>query len=404
MNAPANGQALAVKTPSVELTSFSDLRFSDVITKEELQRMPMGLRIEFVPQLKQQFTEMAEGMAASPLTREHLQGNVPACYAVIKNALNWRMDPFQVAAKTYSPAKGQVAIEGVLASAIMLNSGRIEDLTYEYLGDWEQVRGKWAYEQLTWPNGNPKKYKDGNPIMGNVAKWTPDDEKGLGIVGIATMKTGRQIRTPDIMLSQCHPRNAQTWPVAPDRQIIHVAERALCNMTCGDILMGVHIDVGLTRHFDEPQERQPPRNITPAAIDPLQDVQGKGETEPYQEGGVTDVPDDRQWTADEQAKAKAQQAEPVQTDRKKRSPRVSIEFRGKQLYKTGFMRDLPQEISRCEYLDELEALQREATLAIEASSDPSAFEDVGPLFDKARAEFDDSDGDEAPADGGVDLS
>lgn len=303
----------------------------DVISADEVKRMPMGLRIEFVPELRAHFEQMANDMATSELTREHLRGKPAECLSVIRNALNWNMDPRAVASKTYAPGKGTIGIEGVLAAAILMSSGRVRGLRYEYVGDWSRVQGKWAFEQLRWPDGNPKKYRDGKPIMGNVAKWKPEDEQGLAIIGIADMMDGTEVRTPEITLIECQPRNAQTWPSAPKRQIIHVAERALCNMICGDRLMGVHIDVGMTRTFDE---TPPIKNVTP--VDPEKEgLVGTGEVEPGTPNG------------------QVIEGEAETTKTRTRGKRISLTFRGKLLTQTNFLRDLRQIIARIDEDDEV---------------------------------------------------
>ncbi len=361
----------------------------DVITKDELQAMPMGMRIEFVPELRAHFENMAREMAASDLTREHLQEKPDACLSVIKNALNWRMDPRAVAGKTYSPAKGQIAIEGVLASAIMLNSGRISSIEYEHVGDWTKVENKFKQEASTWPDGNPKKkYNpktkkyDGDPLMKIIATWEPEDEKGLGCIGHANMKNGKTISTPTIWLASCHPRNATTWPTAPGRQILHVVERALCNMICGDILMGVHIDAGLTRHFEEHPDQEP-KDVTPKARaeDMMADIKGNGSTEPMQTGGYSEVDPDT---------GEVLEQEPAKPARK----RVKLTFRDKEIYKTAFIRDIKQMIDAETDPGALETLQDDVTRSVSAleydDQQPIANE-LGPIF---HDRFDVLDGEE----------
>lgn len=355
----------------------------DVITVDELRNMPLGMRIEFVPELRAHFQGMAEDMAASELTRDHLKDKTAECLSVIKNALNWGMDPRAVASKTYAPGKGQIGIEGVLASAIMLRSGRIKTITYEHVGDWSKVENNWAYEQLEWPNGNKKTYKNGDPIMGNVPKWTRDDEEGLGVIATAHMKDGTDVSTPLITLAECQPRNAQTWPTAPKRQIMHVAERALCNMTCGDILMGVHIDVGLTRHFDDGPA--PMKDVTPVDIN-AGGIKGTGEVEPGTPSGtVTDAP--------------TEEAVKVSGGSKRR--RIKLTFRDVDMYQTKFLAAVKQAADAIEDDQELENLADEVNNALITIVDTADRQKVGDqvelILEEARSEFVDEDVKPSPA-------
>ncbi len=372
-----------VTTPAELPTTALGFSITDVISKDELQAMPLGMRIMFVPALQEQFKEMARQMAADELTRPHLQKNPSACFAVIRNALNWRMDPHAVAGKTYSPAAGQIGIEGVLASAIMLNSGRISHITYEHVGDWSKVENNFKeIDGGQWPNGKPKRGKI-------VADWKPEDEKGLGCIGTAHMKNGQEIIAPTVFLAQCHPRNATTWPTAPARQIIHVVERTLCNMVCGDILMGVHIDVGMTRTFEE-QEPAAPKDITPAkAIDPReQGIRGAGETEPMTESG---------YAHDEDGV--------VIEEPRKRSPRVKLMFRGKEMSKTNFVKDVRHLIRKHDDFDDLVRLEKDVWDACQIGEPGNdIFADLKPHFKAAHDEYEDPEQEEAMKPQGMDLT
>ncbi len=397
----------------------ADLGWSirDVITKDELQSMPLGMRIDFVPELRAHFENMARDMAGSELTRDHLKEKPTECLSVIKNALNWGMDPRAVAGKTYAPGKGQIGIEGVLASAIILRSGRAKDIRYEYGGDWSKVTGKWAKEQATWPDGNPKfsKFTDKQgkktPIMTVVSKWKPEDEVGLWVKAIATRPDGTETETPEIYLNECHPRNALTWPTAPKRQIIHVAERVLCNQLCGDILMGVHMDVGLTRHFEEQPDPEP-KDVTPkaSAEDMVSDIKGNGPTEPMQAGGYSDVdPETGEVTrealdvgelSDEDLDKIQNSRHPDETPKPARK-RVKLTLRGKVVYKTHLLRDVKHAISKETDPGALETLQddvHQACSLLDAQDGFPINEELDPIFDAKFDELDGEDGDEVEGD------
>ncbi len=81
---------------------------------------------------------MASGMATVP---EHLRGNPSDCMAITMQAMQWQMNPYAVAQKTFV-VNGVLGYEAQLVNAVISTrgplTGRIE---YDWFGPWEKLSG-----------------------------------------------------------------------------------------------------------------------------------------------------------------------------------------------------------------------------------------------------------------------
>lgn len=93
-----------------------------------------GLRI--APQNLGEVVKFAEVMSrAGSVLPKHLQNNPGGCMAVTMQALDWRMNPFAVASKSYE-VQGRVAYEAQLIAAVVnTRSGIKGRLRYDFEGD-----------------------------------------------------------------------------------------------------------------------------------------------------------------------------------------------------------------------------------------------------------------------------
>lgn len=116
---------------------------SDIATIPAREGLPMtavgmregdGLRI--APQNLGEVVKFAEVMSrAGSVLPKHLQGNPGGCMAVAMQALDWRMNPFAVASKSYEVG-GRVAYEAQLIAAVVnTRSGIKGRLRYEFEGE-----------------------------------------------------------------------------------------------------------------------------------------------------------------------------------------------------------------------------------------------------------------------------
>jgi len=362
--------------------SDNNAPLTNIVSPDELRAMPIGMRIIFDDRALARFYKMAENMAESGLFGKHLDKQPEACFAVVRMALSWNMDPFQVAQSTYAPAKGKIGIEGKLAVAAMLGSRKVKSIKYEHGGDWSQVAGK--FEMVSggkWPDGKEKGKKA-------EARYTAEDEQGLYVIATATMHDGIEISTPEVYLNACHPRNSTLWAANPRRQIMYVADRMLAQLCAGDVLMGVHFDVGMLREFEEDRE---PIDITPPkAVDPSQEgIVGNGEVQPGTEPGVEEAWRGRATPLGRGDSSSKEEEKPERAS----SEKVKVQWRGKVLGKTKFLRDIKFGIEDHEEFAGLTALGREVGEAKETADGdaPRMWEEIDQLFEAAYSEYEDED-------------
>lgn len=410
-----NQLAKASREPSL----IEALAADGVMTRDELLSMPLGTRILFVPALEQKFKEAAIAMAADEFTRPHLREKPDACFRVIRMALNWRMDYERVAAATYSPAPGEIGIEGKLAAGVMLGTGVVVELQHE-LGpspeDWSRVSGKFKMEQAKWPDGNPKFRKnnrtgkyDGPPIMVQVPTYTREDEEGLYLISTAIMHDGREVSSPKIFLTSCHPRNSMQWNTRPDAQIINVGIRWLFNNATPQLSMGVHVDTGLQQDFHRPDDdEREMRDVTPPRGDvdlEAEGVRGAGETAPGTAAGMAEGVDYDHVEKEMAKETPPAKEQPVNTGRGGRRKRIAVQFRGKETTKTGFLRDAKQLLNDVDDEEDFERLAGEIKAAIESVDDAKEAAkirgDIWPAVEEVKADFeageiDETEQDEAP--------
>jgi hypothetical protein len=236
---------------------------------EMYRGMPVPLRIMFDPVMNQKVKDAALIMSeARGFTPAHLCGKTEACFAVVTKALTWGMDPWAVAASTFQTPDGKVGYEGKLIQAVIEGSGKLSKPIGQgqYFGDWSKIRGKFKIEK--------KPTKSGGVYDAAVPLWTfwGPEEEGLGIRYKVHLKGQDDPLEFEFLLKQAFPRNATTWPTRPDIQCHYAAMRALGNVVCPSLIMGVpsRDDMG----DGGPLEM---RDITPPAPPPV-DLQAEGIT------------------------------------------------------------------------------------------------------------------------------
>jgi hypothetical protein len=198
---------------------------------------------------------MSTGKLAVP---RHFMSQPADCFAVCLQAMQWRMNPFAVAQKTFIAPSGALGYEGTLVAAALSTSGALEgDLRYEYIGDWTKVRGK--FEKRESPNrGNgstePKYYI--------VPTYTKADEDGLGVRAIGRLRGEREDRVVELYLSQCYPRFSTQWANNPEQQIVYAVDRVWARRHKPSVMLGVYTE-------DELGEASPPeKHMGPADVVP----------------------------------------------------------------------------------------------------------------------------------------
>jgi hypothetical protein len=169
------------------------------------------------PAKLQNLMSFAEMMAKSAITvPQHLRGKPADCMAIAMQAAQWRMNPFAVAQKTHVTPGGVLGYEAQLVNAVIVNSGALDGRPENhFLGDWDK-------------------------ILGRVAAWKREDEVGLGVDVVATLRGEREPRRVRVMLSQAYPRFSTQWATDPQQQITYLALRKFARRYVPDAILGVY--------------------------------------------------------------------------------------------------------------------------------------------------------------------
>ncbi|MCX3308257.1 recombinase RecT [Pantoea vagans] len=202
----------------------------------------------FSPDALDKLVRFAEIMASSRVTvPAHLAGKPADCLAVSMQAMQWQMNPFAVAQKTFT-VNGVLGYEAQLVNAVITTMAPTKDrLHYEWFGPWENVIGKFA--EKTSPKGHKFIAPD----------WTLQDEAGCGVRVRATMKNEQEPRELELMLSQAQVRNSTLWASDPRQQLAYLAVKRWARLHCPDVILGVYTP-------DEIETSSPAeRDVTPQA-------------------------------------------------------------------------------------------------------------------------------------------
>jgi hypothetical protein len=180
-------------------------------------------------QAVERMNELAKLMSISKVAvPAHFRGSPGDCLAVVMQAVQWGMNPFAVAQKTFC-ISGVLGYEAQLVNAVIAArapvTGRIE---YEWYGPWERVLGKFAVKK----NTEGKEYRAPN--------WTPADEEGCGVRVWATFKRESEPRVLDLLLTQARTRNSTLWADDPRQQLAYLAVKRWSRLYCPDVILGVY--------------------------------------------------------------------------------------------------------------------------------------------------------------------
>lgn len=202
-------------------------------------------------------TQLAAMMAGGKTTLpKHFHGNPADCMAVIMQSMQWGMNPFQVAQKTFIVNGGQLSYEAQLVNAVITTRApTLDRINYEWFGDWDKIIGNFReIESKTAKDdhGHPKKFR--------VPAWNINDEKGLGIRVWATFvgeDTPRELRT---LLSQARTRNSTLWADDPKQQIAYLAVKKWSRLYCPDVILGVYTRDELDDGYTSPETDITPKS------------------------------------------------------------------------------------------------------------------------------------------------
>lgn len=214
-------------------------------------------------------TDLAAMMASGKTTVPgHLKGNTADCMAIVLQAMQWQMNPFAVAQKTFIVQGGALSYEAQLVNAVITSKApTLDRLHYEWFGDWDKIIGNFReVESKTKKDddtGLPKKYR--------LPNWNIADEKGLGIKVWATFKGESEPRELTTLMTQARTRNSTLWADDPKQQIAYLATKKWARLYCPDVILGVYtpdeLDDGYgNREIDITPAGERPQSDKPADL------------------------------------------------------------------------------------------------------------------------------------------
>ncbi|XTZ40028.1 RecT family recombinase [Salmonella enterica] len=179
---------------------------------------------------------MASGVSTVP---EHLRGNPSDCMAITMQAMQWQMNPYAVAQKTFV-VNGILGYEAQLVNAVISTRGpllgRIE---YDWFGPWDKIIGKFDIRK----NDKGKEYR--------VPGWRLADENGIGVRVQATLRGENKPRELVLLLAQARTRNSTLWADDPRQQLAYLALKRWARLYCPEVILGVYT----REELEEPEEK-----------------------------------------------------------------------------------------------------------------------------------------------------
>lgn len=175
---------------------------------------------------------MATGKVAVP---QHLRGSKGDCFAIVLQSMQWQMNPFSVAQKTFL-VNGVLGYEAQLVAAVINNSGVVIDrFQFEWFGPWEKIVGK--FKEVT---STKKQDEGGQPKKYIVPAWNLADEAGLGVKVWATLRGEKTPRALELLMVQARTRNSTLWTEDPKQQLAYLAQKRWARLYASDVILGVY--------------------------------------------------------------------------------------------------------------------------------------------------------------------
>lgn len=173
---------------------------------------------------------MAKGTVMVP---QHLRGKEADCLAIAMQALQWDMNPFVVAQKTYT-VNGVLGYEAQLINSLVSTSTAIHGrFHYEYNED--------GWDKLTKSKEITKQRNGGEKYSFRVRDWTDEDEQGLWIRAGAILRGDSEITWGEkIYLSSIVTRNSPLWSTNPKQQMAYLAVKYWARLYCPEVILGVY--------------------------------------------------------------------------------------------------------------------------------------------------------------------
>jgi hypothetical protein len=199
----------------------------------------------FEPALFQQMLEFANVMAKSGCAvPEYMRDNPGACLSIIITARQHRMNPYGLAADSYS-IEGGIPTFGAKGTHAIVEHAVGDSFEHEKIGDWSKIEGK--VKILTNAKGKPY------PTPG----WTKFGPEEDGLACKVWLRSQPE-RVTTLSLKQCYVRNSTNWASNPYLQLFYQACKVHARMYFPGAVLGVY-------STDEMPDYVPVIDATPTA-------------------------------------------------------------------------------------------------------------------------------------------
>lgn len=181
----------------------------------------------FEPALFQQMLEFANVMAKSGCAvPEYMRDNPGACLSIIITARQHRMNPYGLAADSYS-IEGGIPTFGAKGTHAIVEHAVGDSFEHEKIGDWSKIEGK--VKILTNAKGKPY------PVPG----WTKFGPEEDGLACKVWLRSQPE-RVTTLSLKQCYVRNSTNWASNPYLQLFYQACKVHARMYFPGAVLGVY--------------------------------------------------------------------------------------------------------------------------------------------------------------------
>ena len=169
--------------------------------------------------------DFARAMATSgKLIPQWMRGQAGSCLGITFQSIHWKMDPFQVAQKSYE-VSDRVGFESQLIHAVIESRAPLQHrLDCSYVGEY-------VYEEIE------KKDKEGNPYTVRRPDLKRSTRQCI-VRGLFSNGDLREYESPEIR--NIRVKNSTQWWDDPDQQLFYYASRAWARKWCPDVLMGAY--------------------------------------------------------------------------------------------------------------------------------------------------------------------
>lgn len=218
----------------------------------DTQLQPVGGNVSTISMfdMMDKIERMANIMASSrSMIPKHFQGSPGDCMAVVMQSMQWGMNPYAIAQKTFL-INGTLGYESQLVNAVITSLAPIKGrMQFRWEGAWEKIIGKFkSVESKT------KKDDNGNPKTFIFPDWKTEDEIGLTVTVWATFKDEEEPRELTLMLTQARTRNSTLWTEDPKQQLAYLAIKRWSRLYCPDVIMGLYTPDELDQ--EQPGEKE----------------------------------------------------------------------------------------------------------------------------------------------------